>query len=156
MSGGLAKGDPVALKAAAMRLLAAREHATAELQRKLRNRFPDSAAVAAVLEDLAREGLLSDDRFAEAYVRERSRKGYGPRRIRAELAERGVASGLRSRCLDDTAIDWHGVLLRTAVRKFGADPAEDRHSLARRARFLEQRGFPPDLINGYLDGARGF
>lgn len=157
MSRGFAQDDPAAaIEAAAVRLLASREHARSELQRKLHGRFRDLPAIDAVIDDLARQGLLSDDRFAEAYVRERSRKGYGPLRIHAELAERGIAPGLRARWLDDAAIDWNAVLLQTAARKFGTDPAVNRSSLARRARFLEQRGFAPGMIGGYLDGARGF
>ena len=45
-----------------------------------------------MLDDLERRQYLSDERFAEGYVRERSRKRLWPLRIRAELSERGIAA----------------------------------------------------------------
>ena len=53
-------------------------------------------AVAQLVDD----GLQSDERFTEAFVRSRINQGKGPARIRADLRERGIndaviADGLR-------------------------------------------------------------
>ena len=92
--------------------------------------------------------------FDLAYVTARARKGYGPRRLRQELRERGVEDDLIAPLLDRDAEDWRERLARVADKKFGPEPATDRKELARRARFLEYRGFPPDLVSRYLRGDR--
>lgn len=148
--------EAAAVEAAAVRLLAMREHSRQEIRRKLAARFNEQGLIEEVLDDLERRRYLSDERFAEAYVNERSRKGYGPLRIRAELSERGIAAGLSARWLDDGAFDWAEVLTEAATRKFGAEPAADLRSLAKRGRFLEQRGFPIGLVRRYLDQVRSF
>lgn len=148
--------ESAAVEAAAVRLLAMREHSRQEMRRKLVARFNEQVLIETVLDDLERRRYLSDERFAEAYVNERSRKGYGPLRIRAELSERGIAAGLSARWLDDGTTDWTEVLAEAATRKFGAEPAADLRSLAKRGRFLEQRGFPIGLVRRYLDRVRGF
>lgn len=156
---GLARDDgelQVEVAASALRLLAGREHSRRELERKLSARFGDARTVAAVLEDLERQRLLSDERFAESYVLQRIRKGYGPLRIRAELAERGIGAELASQWLDDDLCDWPGVLETTAVRRFGDGPVDDMPALAKRGRFLEQRGFPLGLVRRYLERMRRF
>jgi regulatory protein len=139
------------IEAAAVQMLAMREHSRFELQRKLARRFGRNAPVEHVLDDLAGRNLLSDHRFVETYIDQRSRKGFGPLRIRAELAERGISSALVAELLDESALDWVDRLLEVAERKFGGKQAADRRELARRARFLQQRGFPTSLIGRYLD-----
>jgi regulatory protein len=146
----------MAIELSAIKLLAGREHSRQELSRKLRARNANAGQVDSVLDDLERRGLLSDERFTETYVDQRSRKGYGPLRIRAELAERGVQGELVTRWLDEGGHDWSEVLADTAARKFGGAPVSDRRTMAKRGRFLQQRGFPISLVRRYLDRVREF
>jgi len=148
--------EAAAVEATAVRLLTGREHSRQELRCKLEARHHDPHLVDHVLDGLEQRGLLSDGRFLENYVRQRSRKGYGPLRIRAELAERGVAGAAVDECLDDGAVDWPGLLDELVARRFGDQPAGDVKELGRRGRFLEQRGFPISLVRRYLDQVRGF
>ena len=104
----------------------------------------------AVLDDLAAQGLQSDERFAEAYVNQRVERGYGPLHIRAELRERGIDGALAARWLDDVDRPWGEILGQVLAGRFGAAPAADRKEVARRARYLERRGFPADLIRRRL------
>jgi regulatory protein len=147
--------EATVVELAAVRLLAGREHSRLELQRKLAARQRDGAIVDSVLDGLERQGLLSDARFVENYVEQRSRKGYGPLRIRAELAGRGIDGELVADGFDAAGIDWEELLAGVALRKFGDQPAADARELARRGRFLEQRGFPVGLVRRYLDRVRG-
>jgi regulatory protein len=133
-----------------VRLLAAREHTRAELQRKLSSRGYPADVVSAVLDDLAERGLQSDERYTEQYVALRTRKGYGPLRIRAELGERGVPETLIEAWLDPRDPDWRARLREVASAKFGADRPIDRKEMARRVRFLEYRGFAADQIRRFL------
>lgn len=148
--------DAIAVEVTAVKLLGSREHTRKELRRKLYARHTDADLIDAVLDDLEQRRLLSDERFAENYVGQRCRKGYGPLRIRSELAERGVDSELSARWIDDGPYDWADVMAEAAVRKFGDTPAGDMRTLAKRGRYLEQRGFPISLVRRYLDRVRDF
>ncbi len=135
---------------AAMDLLARREHSRRELVSKLERRFvPD--VVAATVDTLADEGLQSDQRFAEAYLRQRSERGYGPLRIRQEMRQRGVSDQLITEAEAACEVDWYALLERVAKRKFGdAEPA-DLSEKAKRQRFLMYRGFSTEQIRDVLD-----
>ncbi|MES1196012.1 MAG: regulatory protein RecX, partial [Steroidobacter sp.] len=69
----------------AVRLLARREHAAAEIRQKLKFRGYDDNVTAEVIDDLLRQRLLSDERFAEMFIRSRAERGQGPARLRVEL-----------------------------------------------------------------------
>jgi regulatory protein len=143
----------------ALRLLARREHTRLELARKLGARATLSAEhhalVTEVLDQLEQEGLLHEDRFVSAYVNERFDKGFGPLRIRAELQTRGIGETLIDRHLKLDDDDCFELLcradshwLRINQRPLNDEPeaAASRRETARRARFLESRGFPTHLI----------
>lgn len=139
-----------AIEDIALRLLARREHSRDELGRKLRARGFANEAIAPVLDRLVAEGALNEARLVEHYVAERAAKGFGPLRIRAELREKGLSDALVRDELDTWRERWPEQLAEVHERRFGAEPAADRAELARRARFLEQRGFPADLIRRLL------
>ena len=103
-----------------------------------------------VLDELAKAGLQSDARFTESYVDSRVRRGSGPQRIRAELRERGIDDSLIAETLDLYTEQWWEELRRVHDGKYGSEPPADRKEMARRARFLEYRGFPTDLIRQLL------
>jgi regulatory protein len=135
------KAASAEIRRAAMDLLARREHGRRELMEKLSRRFDDLDAVAAALEQLAREGLQSDQRFAEVFVHSRAQRLYGPLRIRQELQQRGIAAELIAAALEESGIDWLERLGRLQQGRFGDVPAADAKERARRLRFLQQRGF---------------
>ncbi len=139
------------IEAAAVRLLAAREHSRHELENKLGRRF-DREVVEAVLDELVERGLVSDERFTEHYVASRMRKGFGPLRIRAELRERGIDGDLIEAWLDLGDDTWRECLREVARGRFGDDRPADRRAQAKQARFLQYRGFPESLIRDYLWG----
>jgi regulatory protein len=148
--------EATVVELAAVKLLSSREHSRQELRRKLVARHRNGELVDGVLDGLERRGLLSDARFVENFVMQRSRKGYGPLRIRAELTERGVDGEVMAEWLGQGQIDWGERLDEAAIRKFGDTVVEDAGELARRGRFLGQRGFPISLIRRYLDRVRHF
>jgi len=131
-----------------MDLLARREHSRLELQTKLGKRFDvDPHDIIAQVERLEAEGLQSDRRLAEAYIRARSNRGHGPVKIRVELRVKGVDDELSAAAFDGCGIDWSALAAEVAVRRFGEDPIIDLKEKARRGRFLLQRGFSFDHIN---------
>lgn len=130
----------------AIGLLARREHSMRELARKLRQRDYPREVVAAVIEGLAAEGLVSDGRFAEEYARSRRDRGYGPLRIRAELAERGVDDALAEPHLSGDEAGWTALARSARRRRFGASVPQAPRERQRQQRFLAQRGFTFDQI----------
>lgn len=90
----------------ALNLLARREHSQQELRHKLLARAFDASLIAAVVDELAAQNLLSDQRFAELYVEQRSRRGYGPMRIQQELYQRGVSADLIEQALSTQQDNW--------------------------------------------------
>src|SRR5688572_28275197 len=73
----------------ALGLLTWREHSRTELVRKLTSRGMEAAEVDSVVTRLTADGWQDDSLFAESLVRARVSSGYGPLRIRAELATHG-------------------------------------------------------------------
>ena len=72
----------VAVRRAAMDLLARREHGRVELTRKLRQRGAPQELIDGALGRLAEEGLLSESRYLETFVASLATPGHraGPER----------------------------------------------------------------------------
>src|SRR6056297_671905 len=121
----------VAARRSAMDLLARREHSRFELQRKLLRRYAREVVLPTV-DRLAEEGLQSDARFAESYVRQRGERGYGPLRIQRELQERGVEDGAAETALQASGFDWSELARHALEKKFGT--LASRVSLPEKAR----------------------
>lgn len=104
-----------------------------------------------VLTAFVEQGLLSDERFAEAVVRSRRRRGYGPMRIRRELQEKGLPEEAAARWADTGSGEWLAEVERVRRRKFGPEPPRDLKERARQARFLQGRGFTYEQIRRALN-----
>jgi regulatory protein len=143
--------DRPACRRRALDLLARREHSRLELERKLRRAEHSPELVAGVLDELERDGLLSDGRFAESFVRARIAKGQGPNRIRMELIERGVAAA--DETIRAAGCDWNRLARDTRARRFRGGTPRDYKERARQARFLEYRGFTAEQIRNALESA---
>lgn len=134
----------------AIRYLGRREHSRKELQHKLCGKGFDADLVAALLDSLEKERLLSDARYAEAYIYSRSQKGYGPQRIQQELGERGVDERLVTQLFSDMEVDWQGIASRTRKKKFGSHGFDSWEEKSKQMRFLQYRGFTLEQINRAL------
>lgn len=137
----------------AVRLLARREHSFVELTRKLGRRGWPAGLVERVLSDLADRGLQSDQRYAESFARSRVAKAYGPMRIRAELAERGIDRVLIDQTLRELEVDWFASAASWYERRYGNEPPEDFKEKSRRQQALARRGFDHQVIRELVDGA---
>jgi regulatory protein len=105
------------------------------------------------LDALAATDLQSDRRYAEGYCRARAAQGFGPVRIRGELASRGVDHGLIDEILDASGEDWAEKARFVRRKRFGAREPEDFSERARQMRFLEYRGFGHAQIRAALGAA---
>jgi len=133
---------PAELKARALRYLVRREHSREELARKLAPHAESPEAVAALLDGLAANKQLSDERFAQERARSLSRK-FGASKIRHDLRSRGISDEISARA----AADSNDLETATKIlnRKYREAPAT-REELAKRMRFLQGRGFSYDVI----------
>lgn len=141
---------PVSIRRAAMNLLARREHGHVELARKLKLRGADARMIEVELQCLTEDGLLSEERYLESYIRSRANEGRGPMRIREELTQRGLDRADVERALNEADVDWDERLRELWQRRFDGYSA-DLKEKAKQSRFLAQRGYSVDAIRQLLD-----
>lgn len=133
-------------KSVAVRLLSRREHSAFEIRDKLAKREFDDEEITQAIAELIKGGWLSDERFAEAYIRMRQLKGFGPIRIAMELNERGVKESIVETYLHPQEAIWRQSLVQQYQKKYKNKAIEDYNDKARRIRFLQYRGFALDVI----------
>ena len=146
-------GSTLSPRNKAMNLLARREHSQAELRTKLAAREYSPEEIEATVTALVADGLLSDERFAEAYITARMRTGQGPVRIRGELKQRGVDTEIIGAHLDDASLEWHSLAREVRSKKFGEGVQTEFKEKAKQMRFLEYRGFTSEQIRVALGDA---
>ena len=132
------------LRAQAIRLLARREYARAELEARLVGAGADLAEVRTTLEDLDAQGLISDQRFARAVIGQKAGR-FSRRSIASGLKAKGVAPGDIDDALREADLDDDAALASLWQRRFGQVPANDREK-ARQVRYLQARGFAVSAI----------
>ena len=98
------------------------------------------------MRELESKKQLSNERFAEIRARGLARK-YGAARIRHDLRGKGVSQELAERAVQ--ASDELQKAKQILARKY-PDAASTREERARRARFLQGRGFSHDIIRSAL------
>ncbi|MEZ5664475.1 MAG: recombination regulator RecX [Burkholderiaceae bacterium] len=141
----------LSLKGRALKLLSAREHSRAELERKLAPHEETPGELARALDELQGRGFISEARVVESVLYRRAAR-LGNARLKQELQAKGISpeavaeavDGLRGSELERAREVWR--------RKFGA-PAEDAAGRARQMRFLASRGFGADAIRRVVSGA---
>ena len=85
----------------AVSLLAMREHTEKEIRDKLRTRSFSAESIDEAVDRLKREGLLSEERFAEIFIRSRLRKlPEGKPLLMMRLRERGCPESVARTALD--------------------------------------------------------
>lgn len=136
--------NPADIRFAAMNYLARREHTRKELLQKLKRRFPDTPLLEQEIQRLTDENLQSDERFAENFVLYRSGLGFGLMRVRQDMRHRGLSDFEISVAVDKAEIDWRALAEQVFFKKFGELPAADIKEKAKRARFMQYRGFASD------------
>jgi regulatory protein len=132
-----------------MNLLARREHSRAELVRKLAP-HGEVEEIAATLDQLEQEGLLSNIRYAEALAHSREGR-HGSLRLKADLREKGVSDTVITEVLGQAREADLEAARAVWRKKFGAPPA-DAKDRARQQRFLLGRGFPGEVVRRVVGG----
>ena len=117
--------------------------------RKLAPRAESSPVLEGILEALAQKNQLSEERYAEARARQLARK-YGAAKIRQDLKAKGVDAQVIDRVSPEDDLERASAILKRKYR----EPATTREERARRARFLQSRGFSSDIIRSLLSSRK--
>jgi len=154
------------LKARALALLSRREHSRHELARKLKpyahaQQNPQAhvqtdtqphEALEPLLDELTREGWLSDERYAQSLIHRQAQR-LGTRRIVRTLREQGVDAE-HTHALVAQLHDTEEARARAVWQKKFGKPPSDAKDHARQWRFMAYRGFSPDVLRRVIVDAR--
>lgn len=136
------------LTARALRLLSAREHSRAELERKLQRYEEVPGALAQALDALSAKGFISEARVVESVLHRRSAK-LGSLRIRQELQAKGLEPEAIAQAVNALRGSERERAYEVWRKKFSA-PAQTPQERAKQARFLLGRGFGSDVVASVL------
>ena len=139
----------------ALALLVRREHSRKELVRKLAARGVEGEQADAAIQRLAGDGWQSDARFGEMLVRTRAAHGYGPVRIRAELATHGLEAELIQGAMATFQGDWLAMATDLLRRRYSGERAQDPAHRRKAADFLYRRGFDGDTVRLAMKAVSG-
>lgn len=118
---------------------------------KLRARGCPDPIITQVVDALTEEGIQSDVKFAESFVRSRIERGTGPVRIRAELTVRGVEEDVIETSLAEYEDWWGDLAVEVYQKRYHGEPPKDFSEKAKRANFLQGRGFTHEQIRYALE-----
>ena len=142
--------EPSDLRERALRLLARREHSRTELVRKLERAGFAREDIAPLLDAFEAKNWLSDRRFAESYVADHRARA-GSIKLAYDLRQRGVSGGIIESVLGDNRDSELDRAREVWRKKYGAAPV-DAAEKARQMRFLQSRGFTPEVIRRAIRG----
>lgn len=130
----------------AMDHLARREMSFHELvARMVKAEYPEAEAVEAV-EQLRQENLQNDERFVEAYVLSRTRRGEGPKKIRFEIQAKKVSEHLVSAELVKYEHQWLDIALQALQKRYTAVEIQDLHKKQKAFQYLLRKGHDVAII----------
>lgn len=123
---------------------------TGEYQTKVREGY-DASLIPLVLDRLDQHGHLDDRRFAELWVENRdTKKGISIKKLRSELAQKGISQQIIEEVLQDSARDEREELRKIIARK--ANRYDDQQKLIQ---YLVRQGFNYSDVLEELDFSSG-
>lgn len=141
---------PLSLTGRALRLLSAREHSRAELERKLSKFEEEPGQLAKVLDTLAAKDFINESRVVESVLHRRSAK-LGASRIKQELQQKGLEPEAVAIAVDRLRASEVERAREVWRKKFGQPPV-DSAERGRQMRFLAGRGFGGETIHKVVSG----
>ena len=121
-------------------LLSRREHSRKEIKEKLLLRYENTEQINVVLEKLVSNNLINDSRFAEAYVLNRKRKGFGPKKIIFELISKGVKESIANEVVEIEG-GWIEAARSAFKKKYKDEQNIETKEQLKQKTFLQNRGF---------------
>jgi regulatory protein len=135
----------------ALKFLNFRQRSQAEVKRNLQEHQFSSEVIAGVIERLSHSGLLDDDRFAQAWVENRSEfRPRGASLLRMELRRRGLQDETIEEALQN--IDEEELAYRVGVKQARKLNGLDRNQFRKKLYpFLARRGFNYEIISPVVE-----
>ncbi|CDT36158.1 Regulatory protein recX [Clostridioides difficile] len=137
------------LRARAMDILSRQEVSRIGLKRKLAPHAESEEELENVLNEFAERNWQSDLRYAEAYIRSKSRK-HGSLRLKQALAQQGIDEETSRNLLPDRSSEKQAAI--DVLRKNSNTPPPTLKK-TKQARFLAYRGFDADTVQTALKHA---
>ncbi len=136
------------------RMCARSEQCSPDLAKKIRELGGNSASEERILEQLKKEGFLSDERYVRAYVQEKFRiNGWGKIKMRYYLKMKRLSEALIENGLNEIGEEeYHRILVKTMKQKAKSVKAVNHYEkMGQIIRFTQSRGFEPELIHRYMN-----
>ena len=137
-------------------LCARAEHSSGEMLEKMRRWQLSEDARERVLDRLIDENFVDDERFARLFVREKIRfDRWGRRKIEQALYQKGVASDISRRVLDEVYDEAYVAELKKliAAKRRSVQAESDYEMRAKLTKYALGRGFGYNVIRQCIDGA---
>ena len=137
-------------------LCARAEHSSGEMLEKMRRWQLSEDARERVLDRLIDENFVDDERFARLFVREKIRfDRWGRRKIEQALYQKGVASDISRRVLDEVDDEAYVAELKKliAAKRRSVQAESDYEMRAKLTKYALGRGFGYNVIRQCIDGA---
>ena len=137
-------------------LCARAEHSSGEMLEKMRRWQLSEDARERVLDRLIDEKFVDDERFARLFVREKIRfDRWGRRKIEQALYQKGVASDISRRVLDEVDDEAYVAELKKliAAKRRSVQAESDYELRAKLTKYALGRGFDYNVIRQCIDGA---
>ena len=137
-------------------LCARAEHSSGEMLEKMRRWQLSEDARERVLYRLIDEKFVDDERFARLFVREKIRfDRWGRRKIEQALYQKGVASDISRRVLDEVDDEAYVAELKKliAAKRRSVQAESDYEMRAKLTKYALGRGFGYNVIRQCIDGA---
>ncbi|MBI4352771.1 MAG: regulatory protein RecX [Candidatus Omnitrophica bacterium] len=139
-------------KSEALKLLAVRPRSVRELEERLRRKKHAQAVILQVVEELKRQGLLDDEKFAKLYAHSRIyTKPVSKKKIEEDLKRKGVSGDIAQKTLVSFGEDEKARARELILRRFEKMTGiSDEKKKMRLYGFLKRRGFGSEVIFGVL------
>ena len=129
-----------------MNALSRREHSEKEIYLKFVNLVNSKDTLLEEILKLKKEGLISNQRYAEAYIRSRFHSGFGPIRIKHELEKKGVIEAIIKTAFQETDLDWDDKLKSEFKKKYESNDMKSSND-NKISKFFLYRGFDLEKIS---------
>ena len=129
-----------------MNALSRREHSEKEIYLKFVNLVNSKDSLLEEILKLKEEGLISNQRYAEAYIRSRFHSGFGPIRIKYELEKKGVIESIIKIAFQETDLDWDDKLKSEFKKKYESNDMKSLND-NKISKFFLYRGFDLEKIS---------
>ena len=131
--------EPKTIRLKIMDFIARREYSSKEIYQKMSRRVEYKEMLEDSIDQLVKEGLISDERYAESYFQSRKNRGFGPLRIKNELKQKGVNESLFNEIQEGT--DWSVLAMNVLQKKVRGKFPEEQKDVLKLKNFLNYRGF---------------